>query len=64
MPFALLALLPERDPPGPPPAHILLGAGFFLHHSRLRIVSRFGEIAFDPATGRPLPGSDCGEIAA
>ena len=64
MPFSTLVLLPERDPPGPPARHILLGSQFFLHHSRLRLALRYGDIDYDPATRRPLPFSGCGEIVA
>ena len=46
----LLALLPDRDPPGPLLPHILLGLTFFLHHSRLRLSLRYGEIESEPGT--------------
>jgi len=64
MPFSVLALFPERDPPGPPPAHILLGSEFFILNSRLRISLRFGDVDFEPGTRRPLPFVECGDITA
>ena len=64
MPFTVLGLFPDRDPPGPTPPHILLGTQFFLHHSRLRLSLRYGEIEYEPVTRRPRAFSDCGGIVA
>ena len=58
------ALLPDRDPPGPTPAHILLGSHFFTHHTRLRLSLRYSDIEYDPANRRPRAFSACGEIVA
>jgi hypothetical protein len=62
--FTVLALLPDRDPPGPTSPHILLGAQFFTHHSRLQLWLRYGDIVDEANTLRPLAHSDCGEILA
>jgi hypothetical protein len=64
MAFSVLALLPERDPPGPPPAFIQLGTQFFVHHSRLQITLRYGDIEYEPGSRRPVPTSDCGDLLA
>jgi hypothetical protein len=58
--FAVLALIPRNDPPGPPP-FLYLGTHFFTHHSQLRVELRYGDIHYG-APMQPLPFSDCGEI--
>jgi hypothetical protein len=51
--FRLLVLLPERDPPGPRPEHVLLGTEFLLHYG-LQEVLDYSSIQYleDPSGGQ------------
>lgn len=63
--FSVLALLPDVDPPGPPP-FLYLGTNLFTHHSQLRVTLRYGDIQYTqgPHGPDPVPYSDCGDITA